>query len=448
MTVATAMNQPVALYYRVRMMLAQMVVVLLAMGSVFLLPLHVGAMVLTALYGALLVAERRLSIRSPLTLATFLLSAVVLALELVVDVGAWGIYVPAAYFGVLFVIGAACLLRGHPASLYYSGGRGSMPLHWRTSGAWVLIAAAGLTAGLLLPLRPGLFWLLPALSLAGVLLTLWLQLVNLGVAPRRQRSFCFGGFRFEEVPSRRDALVPFYSHYVREATHSLKQGRTARHVSFQQLLQLKMDSDASSWPRIRFFVAREGEEIVGTISCTMKTDGVPLGVESAVDAPISLAQLQAYGRVMQVARFTINPRYRLRPEVFRGLLRSVIEYALENDVAFLVTQAYESVGPIYSKIGFRKIRQQVVHVNDTGAPVVLMAFNLAKRVVCDSDDAGAGFRLEGALSPYLSERYFKRQSLRSLFVSRPGWAIPDDELPQVCLGTPSCEPRERLQHGT
>ncbi len=364
------------------------------------------------------------------------------------DVGAYGIYVPAAYFGLLFAVGAACMLRGHPASLYYSGGYGCMPLHWRTSGAWVLVAAAGLTAGLLLPLRPGLFWLLPALSVAGVLATLWLQLVNMGVARRRQQGFCFGGFRFEEVPPLREALVPFYSHYVREATHSLKQGRNARSVSFQELLQLKMDSDASSWPRIRFFVAREGEEIVGTISCTMKTGGVPLGVESAVDAPISLAHLEAYGRVMQVARFTINARYRFRQEVFRGLLRSVIEYALENDVAFLVTQAYESVGPIYSKIGFCKIRQQVVHVNDTGAPVVLMAFNLAKRVVCDSVQTDASFRLEGALSPYLSERYFKRQSLRSLFVSRPAWAIPDDALPQLCLGMPACEPTERLQHGS
>ena len=55
--------------------------------------------------------ERRLSIRSPLTIGTFLLSATVLALTQLVELGAYGIYVPAAFFGLLFLVGAACLLR-------------------------------------------------------------------------------------------------------------------------------------------------------------------------------------------------------------------------------------------------------------------------------------------------------------------------------------------------
>jgi hypothetical protein len=403
--------------------------------------------VLTALYGVLLLAERRLSIRSPLTLGTFLLSVFVLVLNQVVELNEYGIYVSAAYFGMLFLIGAVCLLRRHPASLYYSNGYGSLSLHWKTSGAWVLIYAASFSVSLALPLWPGLFWLLPLLSLVGVLLTLWLQLVNMGGSSRRQQSFNFSGFRFEEVPSRKETLQPFYAHYVREATHSLKQGETARRVSFQELLQLKMESDAPSWPRLRFFAAYEGQEIIGTISCIMKTGAVRLGVESAVSDPISLDKLQAYGRVIQVARFTITAKYRFRPEVFRGLLRSVIEYAFENDAAFLVTQAYQSSSAIYSKIGFHKLKEQVVHVNDTGAPVLLMAFNLAKRVVCDSEETDASFRLEGVLSPYLSERYFKRQSLRSLFVSKRPWSIPDGALPELCLSTPTIDLRGSLQHG-
>src|SRR5262245_24292645 len=115
------MNQPIAPYYRVRMMMAQMLMVLLAVGSILLLPLQHGAVMLTLFYGALLLAERRLLIRSPLTLGAFLLSAVVLALNRLVELGAYGIYVPAAYFGLLFLIGASCLVRRHPASLYYSG---------------------------------------------------------------------------------------------------------------------------------------------------------------------------------------------------------------------------------------------------------------------------------------------------------------------------------------
>ncbi|WP_310452586.1 GNAT family N-acetyltransferase [Sulfuritalea sp.] len=442
----TDANQPVVLFYRVRMMLAQMLVVLLATLSIFLLPLPHGYIVLTLVYGALLLAERRLSIRSPLTVGAFLLSAFVLVLNQLVEWNAYGIYVPVAYFGLLFMIGAACLLRRHPASLYYSDGYGSLALHWKTSGAWVLIYAAGLAVSLLLTLQPGLFWLLLVLPVAGVLLTLWLQLVDSGPASRRSQSFSLGSFRFEEVPPHRETLGPFYTHLMREEKPNLIQGKGVDMLSFEQQLQLRFESDAPCWSSSRFFVAYEGKEIIGTISCRMKTVSARLGVESASDL-VSVDRLGEYGGVMEVGRFSIGERYRLRQDVIQGLLRSVIEYAFENDAAFLVTQALQPSIPIYTKIGFQKISERLGLLQGTRTPVLLMVFNLAKRAVCDLEDARANFRLVGALSPYLGERYFKRQSLRSIFASKRAWCIPDSALPQLCLSTLTTDSRGAPQHG-
>lgn len=425
----TETTQPVDLFYRMRMMLAQMVMVVVATFIMLLLPVQQSSVAMAALYATVLVVERRLGIRSPLTLGLVILSVALALLGVLVDLDAYGIHVPAAFFAMMFAVGAACLVQGHPASLYYSGRVGAPALHWKTSASWVLIYLAALVVSLLLPLRPGLFWLLPVLTLGGAAWTLWLQL---GTAGQRPRAFSMGGFRFEELPPRHDALAPFYAHFVREAMHSLKQGREARGLSFDELVALKMAADAPSWPGVRFFAAYEGADIIGTISCMVKAGGALVGMESGVSDPVSLEPLRRYGRVMEVGRFSIAARHRFRPEVFRGLLRCVVETAFEHDAAFLVAQAYPSVVGIYSKIGFHKISEQVVRQSGTGAPVLLMVFNLAKKAVCDPELATDGRAADAPAALRLSERYFKRQSLRAMFSARPAWALGEAALARLC----------------
>lgn len=422
-------------FYRVRMMMAQMIVVVLATFTIFSAPLSYGAAALTAIYGALLLAERRMSIRSPLTAGTLLLSVVVLLANWLTDLGAYSIYISAAYYGLLLLIGTVSLIRRHPMSLYYSDGYGSLDLHWKTSVLWVLIYAIGFVLSLLIPSYTDLFWLLPVLPVVGVLETLWLQLVDMGPRWRRAAQFSMGSIRVEEVASNREQLAPFYVHFVREAAHSLKQGREVRKLSFDQLLQLKMECDSPSWNKTKFFVAIEGDEIVGTISCILKTADAQLGVEAGISEPLNLEPLAKHGKIIEVGRFSISDRHRFRQELVQGLLRAVVEYAFEKDAAFLVAQAYPNVVPIYSKIGFQKISDRVVHQKGTGSPVMLLVFNLAKRAICELEEPQTTSRLETVLSPYLGERFFKRQSLLSIFNRRRPWSISSEQLTQLCLTT-------------
>lgn len=427
----TEAGKPVPTFYSVRVMMAQMLVVMLVAFSMFWLPLSESSVLLVVLYGVLLLAERRMSIRSPQTLGIFLLSTSLLLLERTVGLGVYEIYMPAAYFGMLFLIGMVCMVRGHPLSLYYSYGNGLLPLHWWTSGVWVSIYAVGLTVGLLLPLNPGLFLLVPALPVAGAVLTLWLQLVSMGPLWRRPKTMHLGAFRFEEVPPHPAALKPFYTHFVREATHTMRQAEEMQGLSLEQMVEAKMQSDAPVWPGTRFFAAYEGEEMVGTVSCGLKSSKVALGVETTVHDPLSLDQLQQYGGIVEIGRFSICSRHRLQRELIQGLFRCSIEFALERDIAFLVIQAFPPVVSIYSKIGFQKISGEMIRQRGVGTRVMLMVYNLAKVAVCGLQDAREDFRRDTTKS-YFGERYFKRQSLLSLFRSKPAWAIPDNALSQLC----------------
>lgn len=439
--------QPVALFYRVRLMLAQMMSALLTTFLLLGLPPKPGSLAVALLLCGLRVAESRQSVRSPLTLAGALMGLALVVLNHAVDLGADAIHVPAIFFGVLFLVGGSCLLRGHPASMYYSEGIGTPALHWRTSCAWVAVYGSACLTSLLLPWRPDLFWLLPSLTLVGVASTLWLQLVDMGPAHRRARHSQTGALRIEEIEANREALLPFYEHYVREAAHSIKQGRKPGPSALDDQRRRMLDADTACWPHTRFFAAYDGQDMIGTISCMRRVAGAALGIESTVSRPASLHQAAAFGKVMQVARFSIRPSHRQRQDVFRGLLGAVIEYALEQDVALLVAQAYPSVYPVYAKIGFIRLSEELDHAKDTGAPLFAMAFNLARRVVCGHGDEPGAFRLDAALSPYLSERYFKRQSLRSIFRSRPVWALADADLVQLCLGARALAHGEGSPHG-
>lgn len=440
-------SQPVVAFHRVRLMVAQMLVVVFATGSIFFVPMPYGATLMALLYGALLYAERTLSVRSPLTIGVFALSLLVWLAQILVDPGAYGLYTATLYYGLLFAIGAVCLAWGQPLSRFYSGGLGLPALHWMTSVFWVLLYAAGLTLSLLIPRYPSLFIWLVVLPLAGVLVTLWLQLVDMGPRYRRCTAFHVGGFDFSQLKPNREALQPFYEHFVREASHSLKQGKDVRGLSFEQVLELKMASDTAGWADTLFFVARDGEAVIGTISCTLRTADAQLGVEAGIREPLYLDALERHGRILEVGRFSINAKYRMRKELVQGLLRAVVEYAFEQDVPFLIAQAYPGVVPIYTKIGFELISDKVVEQTGTGAPVMLLVFNLARRAICEEKPAQVGASAEVNMSPYLEERFFKRQSLFSLFNGKQPWAVSNAQLTELCLTVPSNQSSGVRTHG-
>lgn len=432
-------SRPIVTFYRVRMMLAQMVMVVLATAFMLFLPLQISAGGLTLIYGAMIWGERHLGVTSPISIALLFASLAIFASQTLFGMEEYALYVSPFFFGVLFAVSAILLLARRPATLFYGGAQGVIELHWRTSSVWVVVYALGLGLGLVLPYYPEGYWLMPLLPLAGVGITLWLQFVDMGAAWRRPRSFNQGNYRLEQLPSTREGLRGFYEHFIREAMPSIRQGSRQEHDAYEDLVALKMESDAGSWSRILFFAAYADGEMIGTISCMLKTSSGTLGFETGHSNPLSLTKLQKYGKVIEVGRFSIAPKHRFGQDVIQGLMRCAIEYAFETDAAFLVAQSYLSAFPIYQKIGFQKVDDRVSHQLGLGVAIYPVFFNLARRVTCESP-AGVTNRLSSVLSPYRAERYFKRQSLRSLFVRKPAWALSDREIAQLILSAPSSAP--------
>ena len=416
-------------YFRAQLLLVQMATVAVATLTMYLLPFFLGTGLLTALYGAIVWLEHRRGVYSPISLALLLLSATLLLNHGTLEQSGYAIYAPVMFFGVLFVVGGALLLLRRPATTFHGGKFGLSALHWRTSALWVGIYAicAGMS-WVVAGHHPELFWMPPLLAIGGVALTLRLQLVDMGAAWRRPRSFTRGEFSFHQVPSDREHLLPFYRHFVREAMPAVRLGVGPRDESFERVLDIKMANDEPGWPGVAFFMAYRGETVVGTISCVADRSGRDLPFEKEHSSPISLTRLRDYGRVVEVGRFSIAKDHRCGQDVIQGLFRCATEYALEHDAAFLVAQSYQAALPIYRKIGFTALSDQVVHQNGIGVGVVLAAFNLARRAICEVDAQQLAERMRGNMNAYLAERYVKRQALRGVFRQAQAWRLSDADL--------------------
>jgi hypothetical protein len=418
---------PIKAYARVRMMLVQMGMVVLTMFVMLLIPMPYSLALLSLLYWAVVALERRMGVISPISHALLLACLVLFLAHVSFETESWEPYVPGILFSVLALVGGVCLLRRCPATLCYGGQHGALALHWRTSSLWFGIYCLGMFFSGLIVHHPQFFWILPLLPLTGVCCTLWLQLVDMGRAWRRPTQFSLGSFTFTQLQPVQGELQPFYEHFIREALPSIRQGIRPGDDTFESLVKLKIECDQPTWGETLFFTAVAEGEVIGTISCMLKTDTNSLGFETGHTHLLKLDSLRSFGKVIEVGRFSISPKHRFGQDVIQGLLRCAVEYAFETDAAFLVSQSYLTACPIYQKIGFIKVNEQISHQKVLGVAIYPMVFNLARRVICESH-AEVTNRLSNVLSPYRGERYFKRLSITSLFRRTPVWALDDDEV--------------------
>lgn len=426
---AAAAAVPSQMYFRVRLMLSQMAVVLLVGGGLFFLPEPAGYATLLICYLGLAIGERRLGIVNPQTFA-------VLALGVLVVVGLpwrdrYGLHVPALFFGVMALVSLVAMLRGRPITMVYGAGEGRVSLHWMTSGLWLLIYLVGLVVSLVMFRNPGLILALPALLVLGVAGTLWLQLVSRIGTGRALQAADAGEFSYRELPHAPSQIEAFYTHYIRQvlAQTSGAKGRSGQKpaptltADIPALVTAEMaaEGDAILY-RQRYFVALEGNEIVGSVSSLPMERGQTL---TEIAHPLRLDALSRYGKVIRCDHFCIEPRHRNKPELIQRLLRAAVEGAFEADGCFLVTLAYASVVPIYAKIGFEPMLAAPAPSLRSGAPLMPMVFNLARSAICDVDQVRRfGYGRDGTMGAAgLGERYFKRQVLRSLWQRTPAWAV-------------------------
>ncbi len=419
-------------FYRAQLLPIQMGLVVLTNALLIFFPLPWNTAVLAYACTALILYEYRIGASNLYSFA--ILFSSILA-TIFIGLGISGFDLPWALlmYNVLLLL-AGCLQLTCVDELTgdVKKSRGSPELLTNTLRLWVSIHASS-TALIVFILfvatkpNPALIGLLPALPLAGATLTLWMHFGR-RPEPIREVLFALGSYHFRTVEPTASKLRPFYQIFVREAMPSIRQGTGPDADDLGSLVALKMSLDGDYWSQTQFFAAYYGDEIVGTISCTLKRPKHVLGFEVGHSSPINVKALCRFGHVLEIGRLSVAHEHRFGRDVFQGLMRCVLEQAFQVDAAFLVVQSFVSVQPVYRKIGFFPIDEHVSHQTGLGIAIVPMAFNLAARVVCGTSKADAADTISEALKPHHAESYFKRQALRALLGRPCAWKLSAAEV--------------------
>lgn len=429
-------------FFRVQLLLVQMAAIVAVTSMMYVLPFSLSIVLLVMIYGGIVTMELWRGVRSPVSITLLFISIVFLGLGRVFTDELLQTIFPVVLFFSLCAVSAGFLAAGRPVTSFYGSKDAFLTLHWRTSALWLVVYAASLLGAWISLSSPALFWLVPCVSGVGVALTFWWQLVDMGPAWRRARCFYVGNYRFEQVTANQQNLLPFYRHFLREALPAVRQGTDDPTLSGEALLERAMTLYADSWHKATFFLAWQDNEVVGTIYC-VAGNHLPLGFEDAYAPPFSLQTLRQYGRVVDINFFSIAKQHRFGQDLIQGLLRCAIEFAMENDACFLITQAYESALPVYKKIGFITLSDQIVQTR-LGVPAALIGYNLARRAVCKTEQQEVSSKLQEVMSPYVMERYFKRQVIRTLLGRKQAWQLSDQDMLRLLWS--QCGTRHDIQH--
>nr|VFK63153.1 MAG: hypothetical protein BECKUNK1418G_GA0071005_103016 [Candidatus Kentron sp. UNK]VFK71375.1 MAG: hypothetical protein BECKUNK1418H_GA0071006_10635 [Candidatus Kentron sp. UNK] len=400
---------------------------LLAMFSGFLLaPLPVALLLGVGIYALLGIAELSQGIVSPITqtsLFLFVLSA--LAFFFGSGSEAWIPYMGSLFLGALFIVSAGFLAAGRPFTVFYSADRGHRVKHWVVSGLWTLAYFTGsLLAFLLMP--DVSFVYAPMLILVGAaVLTLVFNLLWFGAATRHTKAFEYKGFRFAEIGNTPELLTQFYNLAAKEFWPSV---RYSSECSVHSLAELRERLQAIDQPyenRILRFMAWMNTKPIGIICCIFDDSRVGLPVEK--EASLRIDELRRAGKVMEIGKFAIASGYRAHQSLFLGLLRCVIDVALEHQVSFVISDSYVSQTELYRKIGFSDLAYEPFR-DANGAECVMLALNLSMAVVYESNRKASTTMNEltnlpmGKLTPlsnnHLAERCYHRLVLRYFWRQR------------------------------
>lgn len=417
---------PIVPLFLVQMLMVQMLGIAVGVTAIYFLPLSISTLIMAIVYALICGFEYRNRVYSPISITLLILNVALFSSVEFLDDSGYLVFAPALFLGTLFLVGLICLLIGRPATACYGGDYGVQALHWRTSILWVAVHAIGALLSLVVIRHPEFYWIVPIPTFLGVLLTIWLQLVDMGPAWRRKLSFESGAFQFKQIPADPISLLPFYRHLLREMLPSIRLANRSARQGLDELVKREMENESVYWERMAFFAAYHNGEIVGTISCI--SDGsTPLPTEIGNSTPIRLDALRKYGKIADISNLSISRKFRFGQDVITGLICAAIEYALEKDTSFLVTMSVQDSVPLYRKIGFQQLVESGAILDSLRVPVAMLGFNLARRVLCEVEENELAAKLQHSMAPYICERYFKRQALRAAFCRKQAWRLSDEE---------------------
>jgi len=370
------------------------------------------------LYAAVVAIELRFRIRSPISISMLAIyvGLTVLACATQEYTGYAGIVI----FAWLTALSTALLLCGKPFTAFYSHGAGLRSLHFASSTIWTAAYAVSLLASVLL-IPDVLYLIVPfALCIACGLLAIFLNLVWISPAHRRQERFSIQEFEFHRVLCTAPEFSEFCDFFARQIYRPGEDGNTRTVEEIAALVaQAEREIAADSY----IFVAKDGGRIVGCMRCVVNRKGTSFQLEGAMQT--SLDRLREVGRLMHVGRLAVDDRYRERPAVLNGLFKCFLDLSLSQDVCFVVGEGFGHRLPTYLKLGFELMFER----SDPRHAVRMahgyfsypMFMNFAFLVFNRGDASLKRYHFSDFINPYLAERWYKRASLRYFFRPRRRW---------------------------
>ena len=433
------------LHAAVRLMLASLAVMTAAIVTLYFAPLAVAPLLAASLYAGLWAYERRLGTASPITRTMTVFYLLLAAFPFYGgDDPSWAARFSPMVYWTLAALIFALLAAGRPFTAVYAGDAGFAPLHRATSLIWGgLHLASGLAALVLLP-GPGFLYVPLGLMALGALATIWLNFVSMGPAGERRSSFELESYSFREATGRSDRET--FHRVIAEAFRPDAQSALGprRKIDIEAIIRAHRDLSEARPDTFLPFLALAGDRPVGGICIFFDHRRRGLPIEDV--AHIDLAPWRRMGRIAEVGRLGVLPRYRISPALLKGLFKCVIEAAAERRVHVLFNDAFDFQVGMYEKLGFKAFRgaphgPRAEQVTSYGIKVVPMMLSLAGMVRRGGPD-GVANDVHNVLAPYVMERFFKHIAVREMVRAFLGRKRSPEEIEPEEIEPGETEPEE------
>lgn len=394
-----------------------------------------------ALYGIVVLGEATCGVYSPESLALLAgYAALTVAFYAAAEARpALYQYAGIGILAMLALVQGALLISQRPLAGFYLHGRGYRQLQLALTRLWLVAYGSGLAASLTVIATPW-FHYVPLVSvMAGTAGILMLSFITFGTAHRRARKFELGDYAFREAERTADARAAFLEAYAEEIWSSVNRGSARGQGAHSKAAILedawRTEQAITDQGSVYYFNAFHQGRIVGGIGVVLDRPGRRLPAEEGIG--VSLDRLREIGRVMEVRRLSIDREHRLQPDILRGLFKCIIEVALENRVSFIVDFAFSFAAPVLDKVGLRILNIPGCDVRMFGAPMRLLAMNLAALTVTKAQGVTSAASVGGLLNAYLLDRYVKQLVLRQgwRFESRRSWSLSVPHIEKLCVAT-------------
>ena len=370
-------------------------------------------------------AEHKRNIHSPITISLAILYPVLYVLLLTNH--PYSAYFGLGVFGWLTIVGVTLLLMKKPLTTLYAQGKGDMRLHYIISSIWAASwALSFLTAYLLMPD----IWYLIApfcITIATFGLIIYLTYFDRWLLTRREKEFTLGEYTFRQLsyPSKDfDDYIDFYARHMSEEVLQDPE-------NYQMLRDAAHKYDAEAKAKIPFGAFHKGT-LVGTCAIALSTREEKHPVEERT--PVSFENVRKMGPIADLGRLVIAKNYRERPDVLRGLLKGVIEVAMEKDMVFFMSEVFRTGTTLHSRLGSTPLfKRSHPHYTVTFEPfgaVILLFNNLAATVFLGKEKLNSSTQLADIINQLLAEGWIKRQVIRHAFsrVEQKPWMHTIDSI--------------------